>query len=116
MQNKIEINDDQLVVAPQGINKLTSLQDSITVPLSHVKNATIDNEVLNEHKGFRGPGTSIPGYWAGTFTKEKEKTFFNIKKGNKPVVINLEKERFTRLVLGVDQPENIVDLINNKVN
>lgn len=52
MQNKIEINDDQLVVTPQGINKLTSLQDSITIPLSHVKNATIDDEVLNEYKGL----------------------------------------------------------------
>lgn len=52
MQNKIEINDDQLVVTPQGINKLTSLQDSITIPLSHVKNAIIDNQVLNEYKGL----------------------------------------------------------------
>lgn len=116
MQNKVEINGDQLVVTPQGINKLASFQGSMTVPLKHVKSSIIDNEILNQYKGFRGPGTSISGYWAGTFTKEKEKTFFNIKKGNKPVVINLEKEKFTRLVLGVDQPESFVDLINNQIN
>lgn len=52
MQNKVEINGDQLVVTPQGINKLASFQGSMTVPLKHVKSAIIDNEILNQYKGF----------------------------------------------------------------
>lgn len=45
-----------------------------------------------------------------------KKAFFNIKRENKPVVIQLKNEKYTRLVLGVDKPEDIVDLINNNIN
>ena len=115
MQNKIEITDNYLVIIPQGINKLTSFKDSIQISLHHVKGASIDEEILNKNKGLRGPGTSIPGYWSGTFTKDGEKTFFNIKRGNKPVVIQLANEKFTRLVLVLNDPETTVDLINNTI-
>ncbi|WP_413627958.1 hypothetical protein R4B61_01860 [Fructilactobacillus vespulae] len=112
MQNKIEITDDFLIVTPQGINKLASFKDKIEIPLKNVFGASIDNEILDEYKGLRGPGTSLPGYWAGTFTKNNEKVFFNIKRGNKPVVIQLKNEKFVRLILGVDHPEKVVDSIN----
>lgn len=116
MQNKIEITNEQLLVVPQGVNKLTSLKNKIEIPLQHVCGATIDEEILNESKGVRAPGTAIGDYWAGSFIKNGEKIFFNIKRGNLPVVIQLVNEKYTRLVLGVDNPKRTVDLINNKIN
>ncbi|MFZ2591384.1 hypothetical protein [Lacticaseibacillus paracasei] len=117
MQNKIEIKDDQLIVLPQGINKLASLTKKIAIPLQHVHDVSIDLNILNDSKGIRSPGTIINGYyWSGTYIKGGEKTFFNIKKGNKPVVIQLINEKYTRLVLGVDNPEKIVELIKQKIN
>lgn len=74
-------------------------------------------EILDESAGFRGPGTKLNNYWAGTFRKDGEKTFFNIKSADhKPVVVQLANENYTRLVLGVDNPEEIVDLVNNSIN
>ena len=61
-------------------------------------------------------GTSLPGYWSGSFKKDREESFFNIRRENKPVVIQLKNEKYTRLILGVDDPENVVDLINNNIN
>lgn len=60
-------------------------------------------------------GTSLPGYWSGSFKKDGEESFFNIRRENKPVVIQLKNEKYTRLILGVDDPENVVDLINNNI-
>lgn len=117
MQNKIEISDNQLIILPQGINKLASLTNKIAIPLKHINKVAIDMDILNKYKGFRSPGTVISGYyWAGSYIKNGEKTFFNIKRGNKPVVIQLANEKYTQLVLGVENPEEIVNSINQKIN
>lgn len=115
MENKIIIEEKNLIILPQGINKLASMKSSLTFPLQHVLGASIDSGILNESKGLRAPGTSIPGYWAGSFSKNGEKTFFNVKRSSKPIVIQLKNEAYDRLVLGSDQPEEIVDLINNRI-
>ncbi|MDV7757437.1 hypothetical protein [Liquorilactobacillus mali] len=116
MQNKVEIKNNKLLVMPQGINKLASLKERIEVSLQNVVGASIDTGILNESKGIKFPGTTLPGYWSGSFKKIGEESFFNIKRGNKPVVIQLKNEKYTRLILGVDNPENVVDLINNSIN
>jgi len=115
MQNKIEIKDSKLIVEPQGIDKLATLKDKIEIPLNHIISATIDLGILDESKGWKAPGTVINGYWGGTFTKNGEKSFFNIKRGVEPLVIQLSDEKFTRLVLGVDDPKNMVNLINDYI-
>jgi len=116
MQNKLKIENNKLIVLPQGMSRFASLKSKIEVSLQNVVGASIDTGILNEHKGIKAPGTSIPGYWAGNFTKASEKSFFNIKRGRKPVVIQLKNEEFTRLVLGVEDPEDAVDWINNSIN
>ncbi|WP_405076050.1 hypothetical protein ACI3EJ_10625 [Ligilactobacillus acidipiscis] len=35
---------------------------------------------------------------------------------HQPVVIQLKSEEFTRLVLGVEDPEDVADWINNSIN
>ncbi|MFT8936741.1 MAG: PH domain-containing protein [Liquorilactobacillus sp.] len=116
MLNIVKIQNHKLLVAPQDINKIAALKNKIEIPMQHVLGASIDTGILNDSKGLRAPGTSLPGYWAGSFKKDGEESFFNIKRENKPVVIQLKNEKYTRLVLGVDKPEDIVDLINNNIN
>lgn len=113
MLNKVTIKNHQLLVVPQGINKLAALKNKIEIPIQNVVGASIDTGILNDSKGLRAPGTSLPGYWAGSFKKDGEESFFNIKRENKPVVIQLKNEKYTRLILGVNNPEGVVDLINN---
>lgn len=96
MENTVELTADMLVVTPVGITKIAA-------------------GILKEKKGLRMPGTAIPGYWAGTFRKTGEETFFNIKQTSEPVVIQLKDERYTRLVIGVAQPRELVNQINNWV-
>lgn len=116
MLNIVKIENHTLLVVPQGINKIAALKNKIEVPMKHVVGASIDTGILNESKGLRAPGTSLPGYWSGSFKKDGEESFFNIRRENKPVVIQLKNEKYTRLILGVDDPENVVDLINNNIN
>lgn len=113
MQNKVEVTTKELIIKPQGINKIASLKSKLVIALDHVQGASLDEGILNDYKGIREPGTTLPGYWAGTFKHNGEKTFFNVSRKDKPVVIQLKDEAYTRLVLGVENPEKLVDKLNN---
>ncbi|MBZ6002754.1 hypothetical protein KII95_01680 [Leuconostoc gelidum subsp. aenigmaticum] len=115
MENKIEITNQMLIVIPQGLDKIASFKSKLEIPLQNVVGASIDMGILNENKGFRNLGTALPGYWAGSYDKNGEKSFFNIKKEAKPIVIQLRNEKFNRLILGADNAEKIVDAINNNI-
>ncbi|MEX0380296.1 hypothetical protein AB3K25_07290 [Leuconostoc sp. MS02] len=115
MENIINVQDNTLVVTPAGLTKIAALKEKISIPLSHIVGASIDTGILNDSKGFRSPGTAIPGYWAGTFRKDGDITFFNIKQSSLPVVIQLKDEHYNRLVIGVSEPREVVQTINNLV-
>lgn len=115
MENTVELTTETLIVTPVGMTKIAALKDAVRVPKAHVVGATIDAGILNESKGLRMPGTVIPGYWAGTFRKAGEATFFNIKQASEPVVIQLKDDNYARLVIGVAAPREIVNRINNWV-
>ncbi|AFT82082.1 hypothetical protein FE410_06130 [Leuconostoc carnosum] len=115
MENKVEIQDGQLIVVPQGVTKLAAVKDEIIVPLDHVVGASIDTGILNDRKGLKMPGTAMPGYWAGSFHKDSEITFFNVKQSSTPIVIQLKDDKYSRLVLGTENPRNLVELINNAI-
>jgi len=99
----VQIAGDQLVVTMQGLDRFWSLRRRIVVPLAHVRGATADPGMSRESAGVRAPGTYVPRViTAGTYHRDGERTFWNLRASQQAVVIELTGERFRRLVLGVD--------------
>ena len=98
----VQIAGDQLVVTMPGLDRFWSLRRRIAVPLAHVRGATADPGVTREPAGIRAPGTHLPRViTAGTYVRDGERTFWNLRASQEPVVVELTGERFARLVLGV---------------
>ena len=110
--NTITISDSVLEVEPRGLDKLWSFTRKLVIPLAHVRGATFDPGANNEPKGLRAPGLAIPGKWAGTFHRDGDRAFWNVSTPGETVVIELTHERYTRLVLTVNSPRDIVDAVN----
>src|SRR5262245_6438090 len=109
---RVYIEGENLVVAIEGLDKLWTLRSHLEIPLSHVRGATIDPDIINDPKGFPAPGEFFPGVVVtGTYYLEGERIFWDIHDPNKSVVIELADERFSRLVIGVDDPQATVNLI-----
>lgn len=116
MENKVSFNDRMVVIVPQGLDKLWTVKANLKIPFEKIKGATIDDGILKELKGFRAPGTSILGvYYAGTFYINGEKTFFNIKRSSEAVVIQLDNYDYDRVIIGVENPRELVDQINRVI-
>lgn len=111
--NRVTVTEDRVVIEPEGLNKLWSFTRRLSFPLAHVRGATFDPGMRTEPKGWRGPGLRIPGKLSGTFHADGRRQFWNVSGYDRAIVITLDPaERYERLVLTVDDPNDVVDGIN----
>src|SRR5262249_34960283 len=112
----VSIDGDTLVVEIEGLDKLWALKSKLVIPLANVRGATADPGAVQEPKGIRAPGAHIPNVIpAGTFHLHGEKVFWDVHDARKAVVIQLADERYARLVIEVDDPRAVVDLVERSV-
>jgi len=108
----VEIAGDDLVVTMTGLDRFWSLRRRIAVPLAHVRGATADPGVGREPAGIRSPGTYVPRViTAGSYRRDGEWTFWNLRASQQAVVVELTDERFRRLVLGVDDARAVAEQV-----
>jgi hypothetical protein len=109
---QVSIDNGELIVEIEGLNKVWALKSRIAIPLNHVRGATIDPGIVREWKGVRTAGTYLPGVIvAGTFRTEGERVFWDVRDAQKAVVIQLDDAEYARLIVEVDDPHGVVDLI-----
>ncbi|WEV74432.1 hypothetical protein OZX74_02510 [Bifidobacterium sp. ESL0798] len=113
--NTVTVDDTTLTVTVNGLDRLWSFTKGMKIPLAHVMGATVDPGMRLAKRGaIRTPGLSTPGKHAGTFKFEDGDTeFWNIQQPEQPLVIQLRNEKFDRLILGVADPRDTADAINN---
>ena len=102
----VEIDDSQLAVHIQGWHRVFALKRTITVPLAHVIGAKANPSAINTPRGFRAPGTRLPGViTAGTFRRRGSKEFWDASRDpTKTLVIELQDDQYSRLVIDVEEP------------
>ena len=110
---EVELTQDALIVHVRGMDRLWALRSRLEIPLSHVVNAEADPEVARGWwQGIRTGGTHVPGViTAGTFHQEGEKVFWDVHNPEKTVVIRLKDEKYSRLVVEVENPTSMVEAI-----
>ena len=116
---KVTVENEQLVINIEGLRKVGTLKNKLLIPLENVEWAMIDLEAWNNTpKPFQKiAGTDSYGiYFGGTFKQNGNKIFYDLGKKDFAVVIKLKNAKYDRLIIGVDEPKKIVDLINGSLN
>lgn len=110
----LEITPDELVLHLSFWEKLACLRTGLRIPLAHVRGATADDGYDSSALGFRSPGTRISGYiTAGTFRKDGDRQFVFVTRRTRSVVIELQHNYWTRLIIGVPDARHTAQQINN---
>jgi hypothetical protein len=108
----VSIDGDTLDISVEGLDTLWTLKCHLSIPLAHVRGATADAGIVGEPKGWRGPGTHLPGVLvAGTFHQDGERVFWDVHNPSDTIVIELADDTYRRLVIDVDNPRATVELI-----
>ncbi|CAB4344067.1 MAG: hypothetical protein F2839_06735 [Actinobacteria bacterium] len=117
MISAVDIYDQKLVVRFVGWSRLWALKSQLSFPIENVLSATHDLGALPRRLGFRVLGTWIPKIiTAGTFYWNKEWSVWNIRSGKNCVVIRLRNEKYSYLVLEVDDPSEIAARITAAIS
>ncbi|HTD46790.1 MAG TPA: hypothetical protein VK881_05915 [bacterium] len=111
---EIEISPTHLIIHVAGADKILAFKSQLTVPLAHVVKAEADpTPALRYWKGWRLPGTSVPGVLtAGSFYQHGEWTFWDVRDPEKTIVVHLAHEHYKALVVEVDDPQRTTQSIN----
>lgn len=82
----------------------------------HVRGATADPGIARHPKGWRRPGTHVPGVSvAGTFHQDRERVCWDVHDPGNAVVIELRDDTYQRLVIEVSDPRATVELIERAI-
>jgi len=112
---EISVLGDRVRFEVQGWDKLWALKSRLEIPLAHVRSVRVDPEPARGWwHGFRFPGTQLPGViTAGTFYRDGEAVFYDVHDPDRTIVLELEHERYRRLVIEVADPATAVAMLDD---
>jgi hypothetical protein len=107
---EVGIQNGEAIFEVEGIDKLWSLRSRLTIPLSHITHVEMNaDQVGRWWHGFKVIGTDVPGIFAaGTFYYRGELVFWDVHDTERTIIVSLEHERFKKLIIEVEQPEDAV--------
>jgi hypothetical protein len=114
----VEIQDDRLVARIQGLDQVLALRSELSIPLTHVRGAAVSPPEVRQR--WRNPlrvkvlATDLPYVvMAGSFIfLDGEHAFWDVHDPDRTIVVELDHERFAKLVLEVDDPQATVAAID----
>lgn len=106
----VSVFTDKVVFDVLGWSRVWAFKRQIVVPKSAIRGVRADPRVNPvAWRGIRFPGTYVPGViTAGTFYRNGIKTFCDIRRGNRTVVVDLAGASYDRLVIEVEEPATTV--------
>jgi hypothetical protein len=101
-----EIAGSNLILRVEGMDKLWALKSELVIPLRHITDIRMDEEVAKGWwHGLKFPGSNIPGVLtAGTFYQDGKRVFWDVHTPDAAVVISLADEAYNELVIEVEDP------------
>ena len=106
--------NNNLVLKLSPLEKVEGVHGDIRVPFSSVKDISILDDVIHEVHGIKFPGTRIPGMFAMvSFISREGRSFVLVHHQTKRgIKVNLTGVSFDALIVGVDDPEQVVASLN----
>src|SRR5256885_3243920 len=113
----ISIAGDRIHLDVEGIDQLWSLRSHLEFPLAHIRSVRVDPEAARGWwHGLRLMGSQIPGVvTAGTFYEDGGIVFYDVHDPDGTIVIELDHERYKRLIVEVEAPEKTATMIESAI-
>jgi hypothetical protein len=114
----ISIEGDRVRFEVEGWDKLWAMRSQLEIPLEHITSVRADAEPARGWwHGVRLPGTQIPGILtAGTFYQLDGAVFFDVHDPDRTIVLELDHEHYTRLVIEVEDPSAAVAMLQAAID
>jgi hypothetical protein len=111
---EILIEEGRLHLEVQAWDKFWSLRSHLDFPLEHVNSVRVDADAARGWwHGIRLLGTQVPGILtAGAFYEQGGVVFYDVHDPDRTIVLELNHERYARLVVEVQDPAAAVKAVS----
>jgi hypothetical protein len=107
------LQNEQVIFEIKGLHRFWAMKDRIKVSRKNILDIYQDKSEITFWKGFRAPGTEIPGIIAaGTFYKNG-RNFWDVVNKKNTIIIELKDERYKKLYIEVDNPDETIRLLKS---
>jgi hypothetical protein len=115
---RVSIQDDSAIFDVLGWHKLWAFKGRLKIPLAHIEKVRVDPNIFTGlWKGFRMPGTHLPGILvAGTFYKGGKRFFWDVSNKQNAIVVELSGEFYQELIIEVDDPSAVIARLQPSAN
>ena len=108
------LEDHTFIFEIKGLHKIWAFKSKITIPKGKIIRAYQDIDEFTFWKGFRLPGTEIPGVIAaGTFYKNG-RNFWDVMNKNNAIIVELQNHYYKKLIIEVENPQVVMNQLNTK--
>jgi hypothetical protein len=109
----VSVAGDTAVFELEGLDKLWALRSRLAIPLTHITAVEHDPEKVGVWwHGWKLMGADLPGVFAaGTFYYHGELVFWDVSNPADTIVVSLNHERYKKLILEVEDPEDVMSRI-----
>lgn len=107
---------DRVRFEVKGWHKVWALKGGVDISAAHIRGVRRDSSIFKRGmwRAIRASGTYVPGIIvAGTFYCGGKPEFWDVSHGERVVVVDLADERYERLVIEVEDPDAVLDLLND---
>ncbi len=115
---QVKIDGDRAIFEVEGWDKLWSLRSRLEIPLAHIKGAHADPDpAMGWFQGLKVAGTDVPNLFkAGMFFQEGGLMFWDVHRPERAIVVDLDHERYRKLIIEVEDPNGISAMINDALS
>ena len=111
---RLLIADDTVTIDMSRGEKFEAAHGDQTFPRSAITGTRAVPDCIAEVHGLKWAGTELPGIRVGSFHEDQRVTFA-VCHGHKPgIVIDLANDKYDRVVLTVENPEEIAARISSR--
>ncbi len=109
---EIKVSGDRLVAHVTGLERTLALKRRLEFPLDHVVGVSKGIGEDDERGWLKRSEHALPGLVkAGTFHSNGRRVFWDVRHRDRAIAIELRDERYTRLVIQVEDPDPTVQAI-----
>ena len=116
---RVKIENGELIITMKGMRKFFAMKSEMSIPLSSIESVTIGLEwkelpnALDKVIGTNSNELYYGGIFrdGGIFNRDGDKVFYDLKRKEDAIIINLKDEEFKRFVIGCENPEETVRII-----
>ncbi|EYR62214.1 hypothetical protein N866_10675 [Actinotalea ferrariae CF5-4] len=110
----ISLTRTSLRVHPTRSEKILGLLRDTEVPLSAVRAVEVVPDGIAAARGIRAPGLGIPGVrLVGTWRGRSRRALVSVRRQRPAVHVRLEGDRWSELLLDVDEPASVAERIRS---